>query len=346
MGSSSSKSSKSYKVTDGPVHVLFYHGPTCKDGNLCKHLIEKSNKEHHTYDNLKCIPCVPGSTKISNDNLFDCIGKNVCIADITFSPDVMNKIYDNCESLIVIDHHKTGFENCKNLNRDVINIDTKICASRAVFNTFFKNRPRFFWSFLNIFFKRIPEPLLIKFIDREDTGIAYNEGKETRVVLNDPAVLFCNNLKSRPNVSYEDWEKMLGSDSFVESIVETERTKIERVIQKVEEIVEKEIIVLVQNVNGEHLNVAYWKVLERWSFINYVGIAMINKGVNVVSGVTKSSNDDCTFRHSLRGSIDIDLADLAKSIDPNGGGHPGAASCVLKSEILPFEVISFENNKE
>lgn len=88
----------------GEIDEVYYHG-NCSDGAASAWVYRNWLMENHKkFENVKFIPVFYGKPPP------DVRGKRIAIFDFSWKLDQMEIIMDECESFILIDHHKTAFE--------------------------------------------------------------------------------------------------------------------------------------------------------------------------------------------------------------------------------------------
>jgi len=110
--------------------LIIYHG-NCYDGFTAAWIAEESLA-------LENVPCELFPAKYGEPPP-DCTGRQVYILDFSYPRAVMEEIYRQAQSIVVLDHHKTAAEDCAGL--DFCTFDMGRSGARMAWDYFFPGEP-------------------------------------------------------------------------------------------------------------------------------------------------------------------------------------------------------------
>jgi len=261
--------------------LVIYHG-ACRDGFCAAWCIWRR------FPGAEFVPALYGAPPP------DVTGREVVLVDFSFPRAVLEQMADACESMIVLDHHKTAEEDLRGFNRPnvTINFDMERSGAGLAWDSYFDT----------------PRPWIVDYVEDRDLW---------RHKLPDgPAV---NAYLSTLRYDFEHWYQASRMDL-------AEAAKLGQVVEDkirhyVTEVSKNARRIMFEGYDVPIVNAPQVDISELVGFLS--------SGETFSMGWWQRS--DGLFSYSLRSRGDFDVSELAKR--HGGGGHKNAAGFTSKTMI-------------
>lgn len=272
--------------------ILLYHG-SCPDGFGSAFSFWKKYKDEIEYKAM-----------IHGDSIPECLRDRVIyFADFCFKKEEMKIICDNNKKVILIDHHKTAFEDMKNFSHKNLESIFDMNKSGAGLS----------WEFN---FPNEPLPVLLQYIqDRDINNWLLPDGEAYLAAIDSHEFDF--------QVWNDLFEKSESKNGF-RRIVNSGKIVVNFMKENVEHLKTKIFILNIKGINFPTVNTGiFWRN------------KLLNEIANEKDGFSAGYNYDGTFynfslRSNDKNGIMLDVSEIAEKF-PGGGGHKGAAGFKVSS---------------
>lgn len=290
------------------VNFVIYHHP-CPDGLMSALLIDEFNRINNPNNVITYFGTSHGKSPP------DVHGKNVIIADFSYSEEIIKQMINQANNLLIIDHHKSAEICLQNIDDKYKIFDMNHSGAGLVW--------RYLYGDL--------EPLLfVQYVE------AYDIWKFDRL----ENVKACNSWYSKMKFDFDTFRPYLDNNLFLEKL-NNSIIAYEFDCKKIEDITNRGCPVFCE-FNKEYYFVAY---VNSCDYKSDVGNALLSKFPHVDFSVVYSSNNyrnNTTF--SLRSSDDrTDVSQIATLI--GGGGHRNASGAEISyiTNVLPKSYYNIYN---
>jgi len=292
-------------------YICFFH-KGCSDGIMASWCFK------HKYSKSSLIGISPQDTNIDIDSLK---GKRVYFVDVCTNEDTLIKIIDVAKKITIMDHHEiyeNMLKNIKNNNSDYnykklyIKFDKTRAACQIVWDKYFDKNNR---------------PLIIDYIaDRDLWKFNLPYSKEVNNALFHMGKINYKTLSELANMDNEQFNKLI-EDEFLPY------SKIKKQLDDVNlSFGIKNACMCIINTKTKYKG---WISQIEPTLRSELGNILVNKNFPDGTKPSFAVTYQYSIKHnewwlSFRGNNSVNLSELCKEIDPNGGGHPNAAGLTLK----------------
>lgn len=296
------------------IDIVVYHHP-CIDGFGGVFCIWYYFKTKFGMERANLIKFKPAShSKISDDppdKFYDKFrGKNVLMVDFTYKLKILQKIVSVCNSLMILDHHKSAEEDLETIDSNLKIFDMKKSGAVLAWEYFFPNEV---------------VPKFIQYIQDRDLW------NNTFPDLNE-FIIFFNEIR----FDFDLWQTYL-DDKVFEQAIEKGRKWLDYKNILVNKSAKRASRVI-QVINGIYVVVAYYNSSE---FRSEIGSKIFDfYPLADFSCVWSFDLHKNSTNFSLRSTDDrFDAKNVA--VENGGGGHRNAAGVTLKSlhGSLPYQIV-------
>lgn len=294
------------------IDMFVYHFP-CVDGfcsaSICHMYYEQYNLPHPEYYGINY------GSELSMDKI---IGKNVLIADFSFGHKTIMKMIESCNSIGILDHHKTAEKELEHINNKYKVFDMNRCGADLTYEFFYNSTLR---------------PLFVRYVSDNDLWTK-------KLDLTDEF----SSLMKKTKFDFETYIKYILNDNLlIKDIITFGKTYHESDLDLIKR--EKYNISFVRFPNGMYGFMGYFFNSPdlRSEKCNYMLLRPQYKHLNLV-GTFNSDwlNEEDLVSVSLRSSNDrYDVSKIAKLY--NGGGHRNASGMRI-SKKQSKEMMSYSKD--
>ena len=288
------------KLNKNLIDFVIYHA-NCPDGLGSALAVYVYYKNNFPNKKIEFYPAAHGTNPPLINN------KNILICDFSYKKNAINKIIDDCQSFLIIDHHLSAQKELEDLHNDYKIFDM---THSGAFLT---------WAY---FFPNEEIPPLIKYI--EDNDIWTKVLPYTREVT--------AYISSLPN-EIEEYEKLLASNMIEKIAIPYGKVLLTQQNKIIEKALNSSFIKFV-DIGGNSYFVA---MSNSAIFQSEIGNQLLEKYSSCDFSVVYSETYGATSI-SLRSANDrVDVSEIARRY--GGGGHRNAAGCSLSDvKLLGYHV--------
>lgn len=183
--------------TPHPFHYCIHHEP-CTDGLTASWVVQNS------YWNVQLIAQSPGCNNLFQHTPCDSFkGKNVVFVDICPTIDILNKMLEVCNYILILDHHETN----KNMILKLVNGETMPKHLHVLFDMD-RAGCQITWDYFNYDThenKFYPRPWFLDYVGDGDLWypsekLSYNHLPDSRLIVK--GLVECGHLDSRETIKY------------------------------------------------------------------------------------------------------------------------------------------------
>lgn len=292
------------------IDVVIYH-KGCADGEASALCVYAINKEK----DIKYIPMYHVK-ELPEDLIKDLTGKNVLIVDFSFPKDIMLKLKEICKDVLLIDHHKTAYDDLKDL--DFCKFDLTHSAAYLVY------------KYCNENVDDDHVPLYIKYVeDRDLWAWKYRERSE-------PMYQGILHMKDTGQKNFKHLLKYLESDDEVNKVIEVgikvmdeNKKYIENVVKNVKKTMFEGKIIMLQPLTKPHMISEISEHLYTNNNVDYTVCWFGHKDNKYLGRISLQPFVNHKYVLSFRtNNNDVNVSEVAKKF--GGGGHPKASGATIE----------------
>lgn len=292
---------------------VVYHSP-CSDGQCAAWIVQK----YHTDNNreIELFPCLAG--KSPNKELSYFTNKNIIFVDICPSLEYLIELSDFANSICIIDHHKTNYENLSNnkLPENVCCVfDMNFSGCQLTWKYFYDNEMPWFVNYIG---------------DRDIWKFTLPDINE-----------LISGIYEQNLINYDGFQEMynnINDKSYIDNIYSIGKKALEFREKSIQNIIKYKLHCKYKNYN-------IWLYSSTRDITSDVGNRLLkyklpdNNDVDFTVGFIYDVKSD-EFWISMRSSDDkIDVSEICKEL--GGGGHRNASGCTyrgaLKNLFVPVD---------